>query len=75
MGVACGEVSACPWEDFSKNICFEVGVGDRVKLWTDLWCGDSPLQLTFPDVYGIVSNKGASVASYLDRLGREERRS
>ena len=31
------------WEDFSKNIHFEVGVGDRVKLWTDQWCGDSPL--------------------------------
>ena len=27
------------WEDFSKNIHFEVGVGDRVKLWIDLWCG------------------------------------
>ena len=23
------------WEDFSKNIRFEVGVGDRVKFWTD----------------------------------------
>ena len=45
------------WEDFSKNIRFEVGVGDRVRLWTDHWCGDSPLQLTFPSVYGIASNK------------------
>ena len=63
------------WEDFSKNICFEMGVGDRVRLWTDHWCGDSPLQLTFPSVYGIVSNKEASVASSLDRLGIEERRS
>ena len=57
------------WEDFSKNIRFEVGVGDRVKLWIDLWCGDSPLQLTFPNVYEIVSNKGASVASSLEQLG------
>ena len=57
------------WEDFSKNIRFEVGVGDRVKLWTDLWCGDSSLQLTFPNVYEIVSNKGASVASSLEQLG------
>ena len=23
------------WEVFSKNTCFEVGLGDRVKLWTD----------------------------------------
>ena len=61
------------WEDFRKNIHFEVGVGDRVKLWTDQRCGDSPLQLTFPNVYGIASNKGASVASSLERrLGIEE---
>ena len=63
------------WEDFRKNICFVVGVGDRVKLWTDQWCGDSPLHLTFPSVYGVVSNKEASVASSLERLGIEDRRS
>ena len=57
------------WEVFSKNIRFEVGVGDRVTLWTDQWCGDSPLQLTFLVVYRIASNKEASVASSLERLG------
>ena len=50
-------------------------MGDRVKLWTDLWCGDSPLQLIFPNVYGMVSDKGASMASSLEQLGMEERRS
>ena len=50
-------------------------MGDRVKLWTDLWCGDSPLQLTFSSVYGTASNKEASVASSLERLGIEEWRS
>ena len=63
------------WEDFSKNIHFEMGVEDRVKLWTDRWCGDSPLQLTFLSVYGIASNKEASVASSLEWLGIEEWRS
>ena len=63
------------WEEFRKNIHFVVGVGDRVKLWTDQWCGDSPLHLTFPNVYGIASNKEASVASSLERLGIENRRS
>ena len=60
------------WEVFRKNIRFEIGVGDRVKLWIDQWCGDSPLQLTFPSVYGIASNKEASVASSLERLGIKE---
>ncbi|XP_023896574.1 uncharacterized protein LOC112008478 [Quercus suber] len=63
------------WKEFSKNIWFEVGVGDRVKLWTDQWCGESSLQLTFPNVYGIASNKEASVAASLERLGIEERKS
>ena len=63
------------WEVFSKNIQFEVGVGDRVKLWTNQWCGDSPLKLTYPAMYGIVSNKGASVAYSLERLGSEDWRS
>ena len=61
------------WEDFRKNIRFEVGVGDRVKFRIDQRCGDSPLQLTFLNVYGIASNKGASVAFSLERrLGIEE---
>ena len=63
------------WEEFRKNIRSVVGVGDRVKLWTDQWCGDNPLHLTFPSVYGIVSNKEASMASSLERLGIEDRRS
>ena len=54
------------WEKFSKNICFVVGVGDRVKLWIDQWCGDSPLQLTFLSVYGIAFNKEALMASSLE---------
>ena len=63
------------WKDFSKNIRFEVGVRDRVKLWTDQWFGDAPLKLTFLSLYGIASNKEASVASSLERLGIEDRRS
>ena len=51
------------WEVFSKTTQFEVGVGDRVKFWTDRWCGDSPLQLTFLVVFGIAFNKEAPVAS------------
>ena len=62
------------WEVFNKNVQFEVGVGDRVKFWTDLWCGNSPLQLTFLVEFGIASNKEAFVASSLERLGIEERR-
>ena len=54
---------------FSQHIRFEVGVGDRVKFWTDQWCGNLPLQLSFPVVYGIAISREASVASSLERLG------
>ena len=63
------------WEGFSKYIQFEVGVGDIVKFWTDQWCGDLPLQLSFPVVYGIATNREAFVASSLERLGIKARRS
>ena len=36
------------WEVFSKLIRFEIGVGDRVKFWTDQWWGDTPLHLFLP---------------------------
>uniref|UniRef100_A0A7N2KMP0 Uncharacterized protein n=1 Tax=Quercus lobata TaxID=97700 RepID=A0A7N2KMP0_QUELO len=58
-----------------SSTVFEVGVGDRVKLWTDQWCGDSPLKLTFSVVYGIASNKETSVVSSLEWLGIGEWRS
>ena len=60
---------------FSKHIPFEVGMGDRVRFWTDQWCGDLPLHLSFPVVYGIAINREASVASSLERMGTEARRS
>ena len=50
-------------------------MGDRVKLWTNQWYENSPLQSTFLSVYGTAFNKEASVASSLERLGIEEWRS
>ena len=50
-------------------------MGDIVTFWTDQWCGDLPLQLSFPVVYGIATNRKAFVASSLERLEIEARRS
>ena len=46
-----------------------------MKFWTDQWCGELPLHLSFPVVYGIAISREASVASSLERLGTESRRS
>ena len=75
IGVVCGEVSEWVGRFLAKNIQFAVGVGDRVKFWTNWWCGDSSLQLTFLVVFGIASNREAYVASSLERLGIGEWRS
>ncbi|XP_023926852.1 uncharacterized protein LOC112038285 [Quercus suber] len=50
-------------------------MGDKVKFWTDRWRGDLPVHLSFPIVYGIASNREASVVSSLERLGIEAQRS
>ena len=73
--MACGEVFECVGRNLAKVFGLRQGVGDRIKLWIDQWCGDSPLQLTFLSVYGIASNKKVLVASSFERLGIKERRS
>ena len=53
------------WEVFNKNVHYKFGGGDRVKLWTNRWCGDLPLQLAFPVLYNFAANREASVESSL----------
>ena len=62
------------WEVFNKNVQYKVGVGDRVKLWIDKWCGDLPLHLAFPILYNFVANREASVESSLICQGAGDRR-
>ena len=40
-------------------------MGDRVKFWTDRWCGDLSLHLAFPALYNFAANREASVESSL----------
>ena len=63
------------WEAFSKNIQFKVRVGNRVKFWTDRWCGDCPLHLAFLVLYNIATNKAASTDFSLLWNGMGDRKS
>ena len=47
---------------------------DRVKFWTDRWCGELPFRLAFSVFYNIATNKAAFVDSSLIRQGVGERR-
>ena len=62
------------WEVFNKNVQYKVGVGDRVKLWKDRWCGDLLLNLAYPVLYNFAANKEASVQSSLICQGAGDRR-
>ena len=30
---------------------FELGDGNKIKLWEGFWCSEGPLRETFPDLY------------------------
>ena len=62
------------WEVFNKYVQYKVGVGDRVKFWSDRWCGYLPLLLAFPTLYNFAANKEASVESSLICQGAGDRR-
>ena len=47
---------------------------DRVKFWTDRWCGDLSLQLAFPVLYNFAANREASVESSLICQGARDGR-
>ena len=62
------------WEVLRQYAQFKVGVGDRVKFWTDRWCGDLCLHLAFPILYNFATNKEASIESSLMCQGSGNRR-
>jgi hypothetical protein len=50
------------WDNFSNFVCFEVGVGSKVRFWHDIWCGDRHLRHVFPTLFTIARQIDAWVA-------------
>jgi hypothetical protein len=50
------------WDSFSPLLSFKVGDGSSVRLWHDVWCGDSPLKRVYPGLFLIFEDRDASVA-------------
>jgi hypothetical protein len=59
------------WECFSKFIKFEVGDGSQISFWHDIWCGDQPLKVSYPELYRIARNKEAWVSDNMQILNEE----
>jgi hypothetical protein len=57
------------WEMFSKFVRYEVGAGSKVTFWHDVWCGDSSLKISNPDLFNITRRKDVWVASIINLFG------
>ena len=53
------------WPSFSRHILYDIGDGSRVKFWQDYWCGETPLAVSYPDLFRFCRNKEASVAKLM----------
>ena len=53
------------WPTFSCYILYDIGDGSRVKFWHDHWCGESPLAVSYPDLFRFCRNKEASVSELM----------
>jgi hypothetical protein len=55
------------WGAFSNYISYKVGDGLRIRFWHDIWCDDSALKCSFPELFSLAHNKEALVSEYVDR--------
>ena len=62
-GVSLWKTISTSWSTFSRYIQFQIG--DRVKFWHDVWCGDNPLSMCFPDLFKISNDREAYVADLM----------
>jgi len=45
------------WETFSKFVRYEVGNRSKISFWHDLWCVDSLLNISYPDLFSFSRSK------------------
>jgi hypothetical protein len=45
--------------------CFQIGNGESVRFWEDVWLGDTSLSQQYPSLYNIVQRKQVLVADVL----------
>ncbi|RVW98717.1 Transposon TX1 uncharacterized 149 kDa protein [Vitis vinifera] len=49
------------------KMVFNVGKGNKIKFWTDVWCGDAALSQRFPHLYILAANRNAKVEDLWDQ--------
>lgn len=56
-------------EQTSQFTRLEVGNGEKIKFWTDLWIGDACLKDKFPTLFNCSSKKDGSIAEFHSNTG------
>lgn len=46
---------------FKCSISNDLGSGSDIRLWLDIWIGETPLRTLYPDIFDYVRNKEARV--------------
>ena len=53
------------WPSFSRYILYDIGDGSKVKFWQDHWCGETPLVVSYLDLFRFCRNKEASMVELM----------
>ncbi|KAG6705367.1 hypothetical protein I3842_07G176000 [Carya illinoinensis] len=57
------------WGVFNRFVKLQLGVGSRIKFWSDVWCDNRALQDLFPSLFQLASAKDVSMADVLETSG------
>ena len=44
-----------------ENLVFKVGKGNKIRFWTDHWCGDTVLSQNFPHLFTLAAHRNATI--------------
>ncbi|RVW15738.1 putative ribonuclease H protein [Vitis vinifera] len=50
-----------------ENMGFKVGKGNRIRFWTDLWCGNNVLSQGFPNLFSMAVHRNVTVEECWDQ--------
>ena len=71
---AVGAFGVGVWKEILKetgwcwdNLAFKVGKGNKIRFWTDTWCGDIVLSQRFSHLYILATHRNATVEEMWDQ--------
>uniref|UniRef100_A0A2N9FDH1 Reverse transcriptase domain-containing protein n=1 Tax=Fagus sylvatica TaxID=28930 RepID=A0A2N9FDH1_FAGSY len=62
------------WDSFHQQVELVAGLGNRIRFWHDIWCGDAPLKALFPLLFACSTDQSTYIDSRLLSSGVGEGR-